>query len=150
MKSLVPELLTVQHTNGLLSGWRTSLSKAFIHSWRKLFCFSELWLQCFQAEQPPVSDACCFFPTEVLMQDPWDVLWQNRATCRFQVQGQLKITASCNFSVVEVGLVPSLCLYIKESVIYSETRNFLNFKLWCGWWHIVEIGLRFFHLIHTS
>jgi len=106
-----------------------------------------LWVQCFPVDRLPVSAACWFFPTEVLVWDPWDVFWQNQATCRLRAQGQLKVTASCNVWVVEAGLVQPYALYIKGQlfILRPEISLILNFCMVGD--RLMELLSGFFHSV---
>lgn len=94
------------------------------------------------------------------MRDPWDVFWQNQATYRFQAQGQIKVTASCNFSVVEVGLVQHYALYINSQlfILRPEISLILNFcvvgdtlmKFGSGLCFVGGFFFSFAQLVHTS
>lgn len=122
------------HNNGLLSGWRASLRKAFIHSWRKWFCFSELWLQ--YLYQAPICSSAqeCF--CRML-----EMCFGRTRPSRFQAQGQSKVTASCNFCVVD-GLVQPYPLYIKGQLCALRPDSSLMYTfVWLvtHWWSWVQL-----------
>lgn len=121
--------------SGLLSGWRVSLRKAFIRSWKKRFCGSELWLQylyqvCF-----------CASPQKCLCR-MLKMCFSRTKPSRFQAQGQSKVTASYNFCVVEAGLVQSYPLYMKDQLRAQRPEIFLIYTfVWLvtQWWSWVQL-----------